>query len=69
MAMNKNMGKLDRGLRVVVALVLGFMVFTGKLEGMMYNIALALGAIFLLTSTISFCPLYIPLGINTCEKK
>ena len=58
------MGKLDRGLRVIVALVLGFLVFTGKLEGMMYNISLALGAIFLLTSAVSFCPLYLPLGIN-----
>ena len=67
--MKKNMGKLDRGLRVIVALVLGFLVFTGRLEGMMYNIALALGAIFLLTSAVSFCPLYLPLGINTCEKK
>jgi hypothetical protein len=67
--MKKNMGKLDRGLRVVVALILGFLVFTGKLEGLMYNIALALGAIFLLTSAISFCPLYVPLGMNTCEKK
>jgi len=67
--MKKNMGKLDRGLRVIVALVLGFLVFTGKLEGMMYNISLALGAIFLLTSAVSFCPLYLPLGINTCEKK
>lgn len=67
--MKKNMGKLDRGLRLVVALILGLLVFTGKLEGMMYNIALALGAIFLLTSAVSFCPLYVPLGMNTCEKK
>ena len=67
--MKKNMGKLDRALRIVVAVVLGFLVITGKLEGMMYNIALALGAIFLLTSTVSFCPLYVPLGMNTCEKK
>jgi hypothetical protein len=67
--MKKNMGKLDRALRVVVAVVLGFLVFTGKLEGLMYNIALALGAIFLLTSAISFCPLYVPMGMNTCEKK
>lgn len=67
--MKKNMGKLDRALRVVVAVVLGFLAITGKLEGMMYNIALALGAIFLLTSAVSFCPLYVPLGMNTCEKK
>ncbi len=67
--MKKNMGKLDRGLRLVVALILGLLVFTGRLEGMMYNIALALGAIFLLTSAVSFCPLYVPLGMNTCEKK
>lgn len=63
------MGKLDRGLRIVVALVLGFLALSGKVEGMMYNIALALGAIFVLTSLVGFCPLYIPLGMNTCEKK
>jgi hypothetical protein len=67
--MKKNMGKLDRGLRIVVALVLGFLALSGKVEGMMYNIALALGAIFVLTSLVGFCPLYIPLGMNTCEKK
>ncbi len=67
--MKNNMGKTDRTLRVVVAIILGYLALSGKVEGLMYNISLALGVIFLLTSAIGFCPLYVPLGMNTCEKK
>ena len=67
--MKNNMGKIDRTLRVVVAIILGYLALSGKVEGLMYNISLALGVIFLLTSAIGFCPLYVPLGMNTCEKK
>jgi hypothetical protein len=67
--MKNNMGKTDRTLRVVVAIILGYLALSGKVEGLMYNISLALGVIFLLTSALGFCPLYVPLGMNTCEKK
>lgn len=66
--MKKNMGKLDRALRVVVAIVFGVLYFTGKVEGAMGMTMLALGVVFLLTSLVSFCPLYLPMGIDTTEK-
>lgn len=67
--MKKNMGKLDRALRVIVAIVFGVLYFTGKVEGAMGMTMLALGVVFLLTSLVSFCPLYVPLGMDTTEKE
>jgi hypothetical protein len=67
--MKTNMGTLDRILRVVVAVVIAILYFTGTISGTLGIVLLALGGIFLLTSVISFCPLYLPFGINTCPKK
>lgn len=67
--MKTNMGTLDRILRVVVAVVIAVLYFTGTISGTLGYVLLALGGIFLLTSVISFCPLYLPFGINTCPKK
>lgn len=67
--MKKNMGTLDRLLRVVVALIIGVLFYLGKLEGMVGYVLVLLAGVFLITSIFSFCPLYIPFGINTCEKK
>jgi hypothetical protein len=67
--MKINMGTLDRILRVVVAVVISVLYFTGTISGTLGYALLALGGIFLLTSVISFCPLYLPFGISTCPKK
>jgi hypothetical protein len=67
--MKKNMGKFDRIARVIVALIFAYLFFTDAVSGFLGNTILVLGAVFLLSSLVSFCPLYIPLGINTCEKK
>ena len=66
--MKKNMGSVDKMIRVVVALVLAALVYTGKVEGTAAYVVIAVGAIFVLTSLISFCPLYLPFKINTCKK-
>lgn len=67
--MKKNMGSADKIIRVIIALIFSVLYFTGTVSGTLGYILLALGAIFLLTSIISFCPLYLPFGINTCAKK
>ena len=67
--MKTNMGTLDRILRVVVAVVIAVLYFTGTISGTLGYVLLALGGIFLLTSVLSFCPLYLPFGISTCPKK
>jgi hypothetical protein len=67
--MKKNMGNFDRVLRVVAAIIFAYLFFTDAVSGFLGNTLLALGAVFLLTSLVSFCPLYVPFGINTSEKK
>ncbi|WP_100612466.1 YgaP family membrane protein [Confluentibacter lentus] len=67
--MKKNMGDLDRGIRIVIAIVIAVLYFTDTIEGTLAYILMAFSAIFVLTSFISFCPLYLPLGINTCKTK
>lgn len=66
--MKKNMGSLDKMIRLVVAVVLAGLYFTGVLTGTLAIVGLALAVVFVLTSFISFCPLYAPFGINTCKK-
>ncbi|MBK7434848.1 MAG: DUF2892 domain-containing protein [Chitinophagaceae bacterium] len=67
--MKKNMGSIDRIIRVVIAAVIAVLYFTNIISGTLGIILLALGGIFLLTSLVSFCPLYLPFGINTCKTK
>lgn len=63
------MGSIDRILRVIVAIVIAILFFTNVISGTVGIIALVLAAVFVLTSAISFCPLYAPFGISTCPKK
>ena len=67
--MKTNMGTTDKVIRVVLAIAFSVLYFTGTVSGTLGYVLLALGAIFLLTSIMSFCPLYVPLGIKTCKKK
>jgi hypothetical protein len=67
--MKNNMGSIDKVIRVLIALVFGALYFTGTVTGILGYILLALGGIFILTSVISFCPLYMPFGLSTCKKK
>lgn len=67
--MKKNMGNLDRGIRIVVAIVLAVLYFMGKIEGTLGYVVLAVAAIFALTSLISFCPIYAIFGIKSCPNK
>jgi len=67
--MKANLGGLDRIVRVLAGLALllaGFM--AGIAEPWNY-VAMGAGAVFVLTSTISFCPLYAIFGINSCNCK
>lgn len=67
--MKKNMGAIDKVIRVIIAIAFSVLYFTGTVDGVLGYVLLALGAIFLLTSVISFCPLYAPFKITTCKKK
>ena len=67
--MKKNMGGLDKGLRVLAAIVFIYLFYSGIVTGILGYVLLAFGAIFIFTSLVSFCPLYTLLGINTCKTK
>lgn len=67
--MKKNMGSADKGIRIVIALVIAALYYFNVIEGILAYVLMAFALIFLLTSFISFCPLYLPFGINTCKKK
>lgn len=67
--MKKNMGSTDKIIRVIVALVFAALYFTGTITGTLGVILLVLGAVFILTSVISFCPLYTIFGMSTCSVK
>lgn len=67
--MKANMGKRDKFIRIGIALVLAILVATEMITGTLAFVALGIGIVFLLTSFISFCPLYTLLGINTRQKK
>jgi hypothetical protein len=66
--MKKNMGTADRIIRIIVAAVIAILYFTGVIPGTLGIVLLVLAVVFVLTSLISFCPLYLPFGIKTCKK-
>ncbi len=63
------MGNADRAVRVVIAILIAALYFTGTVSGTLGIVLLALAGIFVLTSFVSFCPLYAPFGISTCKTK
>jgi hypothetical protein len=67
--MKKNMGTADRIIRILIAAVLAYLYFSGTVTGTLGIVLIVVAAVFVLTSLVSFCPLYPLLGINTCEKK
>lgn len=64
----KNMGIIDRIIRVIVAILIAVLYFTGVVSGTLGIVLLVVAGILFLTSIISVCPLYIPLKINTGKK-
>lgn len=64
--MEKNMGGLDRSLRIILGLALLAYAFMGGAGGLGL-VAGVIGAVFLVTSAVSFCPLYRLIGLKTCQ--
>ena len=64
--MKKNMGSTDRILRIVIAIIIGALFYIEIITGILGTILVILAAVFVVTSFVSFCPLYAPFGISTC---
>jgi len=67
--MKTNMGSTDKAVRIIMAIVLAALYFTGTIPGTLGIIALVVAGVFVLTSLISFCPLYSIFGMSTCARK
>jgi hypothetical protein len=67
--MKTNMGTADRVIRIGIACLVSGVYFSGLIHGTTAIILLGLSAVFVLTSFIRICPLYLPFGISTLRKK
>ena len=65
--MKPNIGTTDRIIRAVLAIILAVLFFSGTVTGTLGIILLVLAGVFLLTSLISFCPLYAPFKFSTSK--
>ncbi|HDQ03250.1 MAG TPA: DUF2892 domain-containing protein [Deltaproteobacteria bacterium] len=66
--MKKNMGTVDRVIRVLLAVVVLILYLTGNITGLAAIILGVIAVIFVVTSIIGFCPLYVPFKISTIKK-
>lgn len=67
--MKKNLNSVDRIVRVLIAAVIAILYLNNIISGTLGIILVSLAIIFVITSFISFCPIYAMLGISTRKKK
>lgn len=67
--MKNNMGSADKIIRIAIAALIVVLYFTKVISGTVALVLGVLAIVFVLTSLISFCPLYTLFGINTCKTK
>jgi len=63
------MGSADKVIRVIIAAVIAYLYFSGTVTGTLGIVLLVLAGVFVLTSLVSFCPLYAPFGLSTCKRE
>lgn len=63
--MKPNMGTTDRIVRFILAIVVAILYFTGQISGTVGLILGIIAIVFLATSFIGVCPLYLPFGLST----
>ena len=63
--MKPNMGTVDRIIRVIVAALFAYLYFGGIVTGALGIVLVVLAVVFLATSVIAFCPLYLPFKLST----
>jgi hypothetical protein len=66
--MKKNMGAADRIIRTILAIVVAILYFTDQITGTAAIVLGIIAIVFLLTSLVGFCPLYVPFKLSTLKK-
>lgn len=67
--MKANMGTADKVVRILVAVAIAALYFLGQISGILATVLMVLAGIFIATSFLSFCPLYLPFGFSTKKKQ
>ncbi|WP_439505586.1 YgaP family membrane protein [Sediminibacterium sp.] len=67
--MKKNMGSIDKTIRIIIAAVIAGLYYANIITGTFGIVLLVLAGVFVLTSLVSFCPLYTLFGVSTCSTK
>ncbi|NTW32717.1 MAG: DUF2892 domain-containing protein [Bacteroidetes bacterium] len=67
--MKKNMGTVDRAIRIIIALIFIVLLITVHFSCVAAIILGVLAGVLIITSLIGFCPLYHPFGIHTLRTK
>lgn len=67
--MNKNVGNIDKTIRILGAIVIAIFYKLNFISGKTAIVLLSLAGILIVTSFLSFCPLYLPFGITTRKNK
>ncbi len=65
--MSKNMGSIDRGIRIILAIVVGVLYMTGQISGVVAAVLGVLAVVFVVTSFVGMCPLYSLVGLSTTK--
>ena len=66
--MKQNIGTIDKVVRILAAVLIAILYFTNVISGTMAIVLLAIAAIFIATSLVGTCPIYLALGIGTKKK-
>lgn len=66
--MKKNIGTTDRTIRVLLATVVAILYFVGEISGTTALVLGVLALLLLVTSALSFCPLYAVFNITTTKQ-
>jgi hypothetical protein len=68
--MKKNVGSIDKIIRLILAVILAYVAYSTTFEAAWLNYVLyAIAAVMVITSFVSFCPLYCAVNVNTCKIK
>jgi hypothetical protein len=67
--MKKNMGSLDQIIRMILAVIIATLYFLNVISGTLAIVLLVFAVMLVVTSFISFCPLYVPLNVSTRDKE
>lgn len=66
--MKANVGTIDKIIRITLAVLVAILYFTNVISGTLGIILLALAGVLVLTSLVSFCPIWAIIGVSTSKK-